>query len=269
MKKICKLMASVLISMAFFGCAKNIPEPEIPRDQARMQIDQIQGDMPDTMRINARVDYVDEINNKRVVGQDLILSSQKPSDMRITLSAFDKAIATLVSDGVTFSLIDVGQNVYVTGKSTPENIAQILPVYLSAADLYRVIHGGYPTDGLAENSLENQSFPWDNVAGGYRRSLNMYNGLTEHIFYAWPSGDIFRITVNDGEEMVYQYEASEFKDFKQDGAVYRYPAEIMFHLPRQKTDVRLRVDKRDLNVEFSPAVFRLNPPNGARVIKMD
>ena len=266
-----KIFFISLISTVFFGCASTgkKPEPEIPRQQALAQIEQRNDNSPETMRINARVDYVDEINNKRVVGQDLILSSQKPSQMRITISAFDKAIATLVSDGERFSLIDVGQNVFVTGTATPENISKILPVYLSAADLYRVIFGGFPTDGLAENSFENQTFTWDEVQGGYDRALPMQGGLTQHVYYAWPSGDIFRITVASGDEIVYRYDASEFKNFEQDGVTYRYPSEILFNLPRQKTDVRLRIDKRDIDVEFSSAVFKLVPPNGARVIEMD
>ena len=266
-----KIFFISLIPTLFFGCKStgNLPEPEIPKQQALAQIEQRSDATPETMRINARVDYVDEMNNKRVVGQDLILSSQKPSQMRITISAFDKAIATLVSDGEKFSLIDVGQNVFVTGTATPENISKILPVFLSAADLYRVIFGGFPTDGLAENYLENQTFAWDNAQGGYDRALPMQNGFTEHVYYAWPSGDIFRITVTKDEEIFYQYDASEFKNYEQDGVTYRYPAEILFNLPKQKTDVRLRVDKRDIDVEFSPAVFKLSPPNGVRVIEMD
>lgn len=259
--------------MLFYACAAHrFPEPEVPVDKAREDIEALSQNraFPNSMRLMTKVDYVDELNAKRVVGQDLILSAQAPSNMRITISAFDKAISTLVSDGKGFSLMDVSQNVYITGLATPENIAQILPVYLSASDLYRVIYGLYPVDGLMSDADEKQSFAWDETVGGYKRSLNMKNGLTENVFYDWPDGNIIRITVTNQDETLYIYEASGFKSFNDENDVsYSYPSQILFKLPPQKTDVRLRIENRDVNVDFSPAVFRLLPPNGAKIIVLN
>ena len=175
--------------LSLYACAGSVPEPQIPVADAQNAIDSSNSAFPDSMRLIAKIDYVDEINAKRVAGQDLILSAQTPSSMRITISAFDKAISSLVSDGTGFSLIDVTQNVYITGLATPQNIAQILPVFLSAGDLYRVIYGMYPTDGLSSDALSSQSFAWDEKNGSYKRSLTMANGDVENIYYAWPSAD--------------------------------------------------------------------------------
>lgn len=264
------LLVISLFSLTFFACAtRSIPEPNIPSQQAQSTLDDIHHNFPDNMRLTAKIDYVDEINAKRVVGQDLILSIQTPQNMRITISAFDKAISTLVSDGKGFSLIDISQNVYVTGLATPQNISQILPVFLSAADLFRVIYGMYPTDGLTHNALQTQSFSWDEKNGGYKRSLQMNNGQVQNVFYAWPSGDIFKITVTQDDKTIYTFEAQNFKDYKENDKSYRYPELILFQLPLQKTDVRLRIENRDFNVDFSPAVFRLLPPAGAQIITLD
>lgn len=258
----------LLASWTMLACAstQNIPEPAVPIEQARQTLSQIQRQSPDTMRINAKIDYVDGINNKRVVGQDLILSAQAPLNMRITLSAFDKAMATLVTDGTGFSLMDVSQNAYVTGMATPENIASMLPVFLSAADLYRVINGQYPTDGISKDFQQNQNVTWDNTEGGYKISMPLENGDTQHVFYSWPDGDIFLITVTNGDNLLYRYEASNFKTIESDGQKWRYPEEIIFRLPPKETDVRLRIEKRDIGLEFSPAVFKLLPPTGAQII---
>lgn len=267
--KQCLLITIILFSSwTILACAstQNIPEPDVPIEQAKQTLSQIPKNTPDTMRINAKIDYVDGINNKRVVGQDLILSAQAPLNMRITLSAFDKAMATLVTDGTGFSLMDVSQNAYVTGMATPENIASILPVFLSAADLYRVINGQYPTDGVSKNSLQNQNLTWDNTEGGYKLSMSLDNGDTQHVFYSWPQGDIFLITVTNGDQLLYRYEASDFKTFEVNEQQWRYPGQIIFRLPPKETDVRLRVEKRDIGLEFSPAVFKLMPPAGAQII---
>ncbi len=271
MKKIFNIVLASLISLTFFGCASagKFPEPAVPVADALSTIENLNREPPRSMRINSRIDYVDEINAKRVVGQDLILSAQTPASLRITISAFDKALAALVSDGIVFSLMDTSQNVFVTGIASPDNISRILPVFLSASDLYRVIYGLYPVDGLAEDFEDRKSFQWDEKNGGYRLSLPMQNGLVENVYYSWPDGDIFKITVVESDKIVYQYEASEFKKYTEDNQSWRFPSQILFSLPVQKTDVRLRVEKRDMNVDFAPAVFRLMPPAGAKILILD
>lgn len=272
MKKNCFCIALGLASCLVSGCAslRAVPEPAVALEVARAEIDSAAGYAPSSMRVMSKIDYIDGVNAKRVVGQDLVFSARPPLDMRITISAFDKAVSTLVSDGVGFALIDVGQNVYVTGYATPENISQILPVYLSAADLFRVIYGDFPRDSLAEDALQTQAFAWDAQAGGYCRTLGLANGGSMKVIYDWPSKTITQITVLDGDETLYTYEAAKFETVTAEtGGAHMYPREIRFSLPKQKTDVRLRVEKRELDVELSEAVFRLPPPAGVQVIVME
>ena len=258
-----------LLAVAAVGCAKSYPDPGVATSEVLSRYAQPAAYVPETVRLVTRVDYVDEKNNKRVVGQEMIVSAGAPQNLRITVSAFDKALSTLVSDGTGFALMDVGQNVFVTGRATPENIAMILPVYLSAADLYRVVTGGFPIEGLAEGALDAQEVAWDAKLGGYCTSFAMAGGGTERICRSWPEGDIFRITMETERGTEYVYEASGFHGYEAGGATLRYPDEVIFRLPLQKTDVRLRVESRDLDVEFSPMVFRLNPPAGTRMVFLD
>ena len=172
-----------LMTGFFAGCAGRIPDPQLPMDEvaAAVAVDRNPG--VDALRITAKVDYVDGKNDRRVVGQDLVLSARKPMSMRITVSAFDKAISTLVTDGRVFALMDITQNVYLAGLATSENIAQFLPVFLSASDLYRVIHGGYPVEALAEDEGSIQDIVWDEKQGGYRLSLPTRDGDVQEIYY--------------------------------------------------------------------------------------
>ena len=266
-----RTIAILFLALGCIGCAGSrlTPEPAVNAADVLQSLDSREQTQPASMRISSRVDYVDEVNNKRVVGQDLVISSDNAQHMRITISAFDKAVATLVTDGTAFALMDVSQNAYVTGMATPENISKILPVFLSAADLYRVIHGQYPTDDLADNALETQTFAWDPAENGYCRTLAMRNGHTQHVYYSYPAGDVFKIVVRDGDKALYTYEASDFKDTKTDQSSYRFPRKILFSLAKQKTDVRLRIDKVDVDVEFSDAVFMLLPPEGAQIFILD
>ena len=272
-KNLLKIILPLLfVGVLSAGCAtlRSVPEPDVATGDALDKIDSTAGCALTTMRIMSKIDYVDGVNNKRVVGQDLVFSAQPPLNMRITISAFDKAISTLVSDGVGFALIDVSQNVFVTGHATPENISQILPVYLSAADLFRVIYGDFPRDGLADDAVERQAFAWDSREGGYARTLALSDGRTMKVIHEWPSGSVKKITVLDAEKESYRYEASSFETVTpESGQTCIYPREILFSLPEQKTDVRLRVEKRDMDVEFSPAVFQLIPPADSQIVLMD
>ena len=261
------VLLSVMLCAA--GCATVTPEPEVAMSEVVGAITRENMQVPQSMRLSTKIDYVDGKNNKRVVGQDLVLSAREPQNMRITISAFDKAISTLVTDGRVFALMDVSQNVYLAGFANAENISQILPVSLAASDLFRVIHGGFPVDGLVENAEESQEIVWDGKAGGYRRDLRTKDGGIQSVYYAYPTWDIFKITVVVQDKQTYSYEASDFKTYQQNGMAYRYPKQIIFRLPQEDTNVRLRVEKCELNVEFSDAVFTLIPTNGAKILIMD
>lgn len=271
MRKITLLLMAIGGILA--GCASHFPEPNVALDEARQKITRSTKLEPDSMRMITRVDYVDDLHNNRVVGQNLILSETKDGHMRITISAFDKAISTLVTDGTGFALIDVSQNIYLTGYATADNVAQILPVRLSAADLHRVIRGGYPIDNIdiepdgdTGTATHTPPFEWDEKKGGYRLTLPLKTGGAQKVFYAWPHGDVFRIELcNAQDETTYIYEAQDFKNYESNGVNMRFPNTILFRLPKEKTDVRLRVEKRDLNLDFSPAVFELPPPQGAQI----
>ena len=258
-----------LMVTGLMGCAGVTPEPNVALDDVRNVLSQTEIQPPDTMRIATKVDYVDGKNNKRVVGQDLVLSSQVPGKMRITISAFDKAVSTLVTDGSVFALMDVTQNVYLAGIASSENISQILPVSLSASDLFRVIHGGYPKNNIIQSNEQEYSIQWDGKAGGYRQSMPTTNGGIQDVYYAYPTWDIFKITVSHEDKLTYIYEASDFKEFTSNDKKYRYPGQIIFRLPQEDTNVRLRVESCDLNVEFSEAVFRLLPVAGAKILILD
>lgn len=174
-------------------------------------------------------------NKKRAVGQELILSADDNAQLRMTVSAFDKAIAVLVTDGTTFGLFDVGQNAYVTGRATPDSISSILPVRLSALDLHRVLFGSYPTDELAPNAHETAEFYWDSKLGGYCYALPLINGATQRAYYSWPDKDIFRIDVSNAKgDVIYRYEASNFTSQKSGDVVYRFPTKFDLAYPSKK-----------------------------------
>ena len=274
----CLMCLSLALST---GCTTFHKEPAVSPTQAQETILQSRSlhYSPDTLRLTAKVDYYDGSQNKRVVGRDFIISAQAPANLRVTLSSFDKALSTLVTNGNTFGLLDAMNDVFVTGRATPANLAQLLPLYLSAHDIFRVLTAQYPDENVSENTPHD--LVWDTGVGAYKLTLNLKDGRTERVYFAYPSGDIVKMTISLADEIQYEYTADDFETYspEQDDDIMdedvkssspapaiRLPKTILFKLKPEKTDVRLRIDQYTLDCEFAPQVFDLFPPSGTRIV---
>lgn len=246
------------------ACAASIkPQPAPPEEVLATLGTRLSA--PSSVRIQAKVDYFDDVKHERVVGRDFVISAQAPANLRVTLSSFDKALSTLVTNGERFWLIDTMQNIYAEGSATAENISQILPLYLSAVALFEVLVGDYPTQDLADDWEKTQSLSWDGKVGAYVLSQNKKNGQTQRVYFDYPDKNIVRLEFLEEDKIVYTYEA---KDFIDNGALRAYPEKIAFKIPQKEIELRLRVQKRDDNVEFKPQVFTLARPAGIRYVPM-
>lgn len=257
-----------LMSSACSG-SKLYPEPAVATSDVLAIID---ADTPkaDSMRITAKVDYVDGETNKRVVGRDFVISAEQPNYLRITLSSFDKALSTLVTDGEHLLLIDAMQNVFVIGRATAKNLSTLLPLYMSAQDIIRLLSGEYPQDGLLEPSLQNTDITWNPAENGYERRLKLKDGSEQSVFYSYPEGDIFKIAIHKDGDIRYLFEARDFTvhPFAEQQSM-RLPKTVVFKMKAEKTDLRLRIENYDLDPSFSEGVFTLVPPLGYEIIFLD
>jgi hypothetical protein len=75
------------------------------------------------------------------------------------VSPFDTPLATLVSDGTRFALVDAQKNRHYHGPASPCNIARLLQVALQPADVLTVLAGGTPIIAHGSAKVE-----WDGRA---------------------------------------------------------------------------------------------------------
>ncbi len=276
------ILLFLLFACFLSSCATFYKEPAVTPAQALTTITENRGQSyaPNTIRLTAKVDYYDGSQNKRVVGRDFVISAQAPASLRVTLSSFDKALSTLVTDGNTFGMLDAMNDVFVTGLATPANLAQLLPLYLSAHDIFRVLTAQYPDDNVVPNP--SSDLQWNTEVGAYQLELPLTDGRIERVFFAYPSGDIIKMTISRDDETLYEFTASDFDtfhpeiddDLDEDVAAamaesprsLRLPKTVIFKLKPEKTDVRLRIESYTLDCEFSPQVFTLMPPQGIRIV---
>lgn len=214
------------------------------------------------VRIAAKVDYYDEERGERVVARDVSLSAAAPASLRVTLSSFDKALASLASDGTEFSMLNLQENVYYHGPATVQNLSQLFPLFLSGADFVRVLRGGFPIEPLADGWRENTELGWNAETGRYRLELPTVDGGLQIVELTHPELGVASIVIKNNGKSLYTYEA---KDFTTSGEGL-YPEKSRFTLVERETDVTLRVEKYDANVEPSARIFNIPAPAGAEVL---
>ncbi len=282
-RRLCSTLIPLGLAITTFGCAASHKEPAVSPTQAASQIS-TQRELayhPNTVRLIAKVDYNDGKAHKRVVGRDFIISAQAPDRMRVTISAFDKAMETLVTNGSTFALLDAVNDQFVTGKATPENLSKILPLYLSAHDLFRILTAQFPDEAILPN--QSPEYVWNTRVGAYELIYDLTDDRQMHVFYSYPQGDLVKMTIVSGDESLYEFEAEDFsshepseeddEDLDEDIRAaagprpsIRLPETIIFRMKPQETDVRLRIESYALDVDFVPQVFDLMPPAGTKTI---
>lgn len=252
---------------ALAGCAKNIPAPDnalTDAAQLRAAVD-ARLEPIETVRLKEVViDYFGE--GDRVKIRQLILVA-KPSLLRVQtrLPGTDEILSLLVSDGERFAMHRRDTNEFVTGAATPENIAQLLPVDLSAIDVTRVMLGGAPWDRFdAEGGTP--ELKWDKRKGKYSYSVATQDGGRLTMWVRHTDFAVEEVRQFDAKEkLVYRYETDRWQPY--DGAVL--PEWRRFVWPKRNLDFSMRVGETQLNSEFPDTLFELSPPAGSTVISID
>lgn len=249
------------------ACPKNIPPPdnalESP-DELRAAIDARMEGIETARFKEVVIDYFGE--GQRVKVRQLILVA-KPSNLRVQtrIPGTDEILSLLVSNGETFSMHRRDTNEYFTGAATPENIARLLPVDLSAHDVTRVMLGGAPWDRFASFGTEPQ-MKWDKKKGKYRYSVDTNDGgeLTMWVRHTDYGVEEVRQFNEDGK-VIYRYEADKWKSIENNVL----PEWRRFVWPKRDLDFSMRVGETQLNAELPELLFELPPPAGSQVIPLD
>lgn len=184
------------------------------------------------------------------------LAAQKPYWLHMeVLDFFGNVAAVLVTDEDSFSFYDARAGAVYRGKPTPENVSRVLPVSLSAPEMVSLLCGSVPLPGeTARLALQ---------PAGERVALVAREGER-----------IDRLEIGD-ESVV---EAAQlggprpvdlvFSLFRHHAGT-RVPTAVVLDSPG--TNVHVEVswkDDLDVNGEMDPALFKLDPPRGARIVEL-
>ncbi len=260
------LLSTLVLGLTTAACSGAHARPDdalsAPADVLGALDDRL--DRVDNVRVMAKADYWDEVHGERVVGRDLSISAQAPAALRVTLSSFDKALASLASDGAEFSMLNLQENVYYYGPATTQNLSTLLPLYLSGGDMVRVLRGGFPMTDLTRDWREQATLAWNSDTGRYRLELPRRDARVMIVELTYPALAVAEIRIRADGEDEYIYRA---KDFEEVGGVL-VPMKSRFEILSRDLEVTLRIEQFDVNVEPPPnaRIFRIPPPAGVEAV---
>ena len=209
-----------------------------------------------SLRAIARVDHFGE--GGRVRGKVYVFV-ERPAKLRFeTVTPFDNALSTLVSDGANFALLDARANRFYRGPADACNVSRLLRIPLPPEDVANALLGGTPLIAHRSSRLA-----WDDD-GFYALSLEgIEDGVRQSIHFA-PSPsrlDVIESVVRDRRGVVFRL---AFDDPRTVEGV-PLPMKIRFEMPRADADVLVRYDDVDVNPNLPADAWTLAPPPGAPV----
>jgi hypothetical protein len=246
------LVAALLAALA---CRPpRTPPPDLSLDPAALhdQVIRAQGKVR-SVSGDAKV-AVDGPGGAGTVSQ--FVAAELPDRLHLEVLDFFGNVAMVLAAGDgRFALYDAREKVFYRGEATPANLSRLLPLPMAAEDLVAILCGRPPRlDGV----------PTAATAGPGYVTLELTRGRESESLRVGAGGVVERATRR--LEGPGSYEV-RFDAYQQRGGV-PYPREIALRASDPKVKVDLRWKQVELNGEVAPALFRLDPPRGARVVEL-
>jgi hypothetical protein len=199
---------------------------------------------------------------------------QRPASVRFdAMTQFGPAVI-LTSDGTEFALTDLRENRYMEGPTCPENIALLLGIPMSGADVTLFLLGDSPT-------LTTEAAAIECIGDGtYLVTLRGENGERQELALEVREWDLDRDAPPDeqrlrlvrsemfdaGGQTVWRATYDDYRvipdPVSDEGYGVAMPFKIRFEHPAERADTTVRFTEVDLNVDVPPGAFRQSPRPG-------
>lgn len=256
-------LALAVACLTFAGCPR-VPPPDLSRDPAALlaQVRAAQ-DRVQRVRGTARV----KISSPDVSGTVVeFAAAEKPDRVRLeTLDFFGNPASVLVAAGGRFAFLDARANVLYRGDATPENVSRVLPVLLPVEELVTILCGSAPL-------LPGRALDASVSDGVLLLTLGLGDVGQQLAIGERASVERSRVRRAAAAGTATAREAAPAYDLQFEGFHVRsgalFPDQVQLDAPSARSAVRLAWRELDVNGAPDPALFRLEPPRGARVVEL-
>jgi outer membrane biogenesis lipoprotein LolB len=221
-----------------------------PSAEQLLQALQARRDKLTSLRAEGRADEMGQGAERVKVTINVLV--QKGGKLRLEAeSPLGGTVATLVTDGDQFQLLDVRNNRFLTGRAEPCNTARLVGVELPPEQVMTVVAGSAPIEGTPSG------VSWDSSHGGRDvLQLKTPDGGSETL---WLSNRIWDVAAAERKDAsgktLWTLTHEDFEDI----GGFRFPKRTTIDEPPRKSDVRIRWKDREPNTAVKDGVFHLDP----------
>jgi len=204
---------------------------------------------------------VDHMSKEGRVKTPVAMMIERPDRLRFDAESpmAGRLLASLVTDGVRFWLLDFEKGVLYEGNPEPCNVARLIEIEMPPAAVVDMLLGGAPLPAGLSPELE-----WDGEHRRERLSFKLPDGHVEEVSLdgegSPPRWDVVLAELKTaGGQVVWRLSHEGFSDV---GGV-RLPKVTRFEKPAEKADVIVRWKSgREVNVALPADAFQVQAPAG-------
>jgi hypothetical protein len=214
--------------------------------------------------LNARVRATSWLGGERLRATVNLLA-ERDGHLRFEAEvALEGTVATLVTDGVSFALLDARRNELARGPACPANVASLIRIPLAPAEVAAVLLG----DGRLPAPLDRSppAVEWDAARSADVLAVRDLAGQTTRFVFHGSDGARDLIAVERSGPGGTRLWRTSYEDFELLGAV-RLPRTIRFAEQNASFDdgVEIRFKDRSIGQAAARAAFTLSAPPGVAV----
>lgn len=222
-----------------------------------------------TLRAEARADQRGA--DGRVRGT-ILMFVERPDRVRFDVMTQFGPAAALTSDGHVFAMADFRERRFITGRACASNIARLLGMPLTSAEVGQLLLGGTPRIESVRETIA-----VDEDDGRYHIVLHGRDGGRQEIELGIRAADehappmeqrlrLLRSEVFDARgKTLWRVTYDDYRVVPLGEQGVAVPYEVFFEHPGRESDTRLRFEDIDLNVTVPDGAFQQSPAPGLRV----
>ncbi len=255
------LLSLVSVTLLRAGSCARIERP-YPPPRATEVVSAVlaRGQRVSALRAETRVSHKSE--QGKVKGTVRLMAASGGKLRFDLVSPFDTPLATLVTDGKDFSLVDAQKSRHFHGPASPCNVGRLLQLVLAADDVRTILGGSTPV--IAHSSA---TLAWDDQRGAEVLTLKG-KGVTQ----------VLRL---DGRDKGWSLLSSEIRDAAGKPLLQlraadhhtvsglRMPRTLHIKQPRHGAELWVTYKKVEINIQLPSIAFLLPPAGGLPSQRVD
>jgi hypothetical protein len=250
-----RLAALAALAAALGACAPRVPPPDLSLEPAAL-LAQVRSASGIVGRAQGEARLRVEAPGQKGSAAAFV-AVERPDRLHVeVLDFFGNPAAILVTAGGRLAIDDRRARTFYRGEATAENVARLVPLPLPPERIVALLLGAPPLDGE----------PISAEPGPGHVTLVLRDPPRSAELVVGPRAAVERATFR-GEPGLPDHDVT-YRGFV-DLLGGRFPGEVAISAPSAGVRVELAWKEPDLTAPLAAALFRMDPPDGAKVVDLD